>query len=358
MRLCDPTINPIVPCAVCSTFGIVEGIALAAALVGVAGSIGGSLMQASAQQQAASAQQAQAAQARQIAAYNAQIQRQNAQVGYQMALYQAQSNQNLASMQQAAAMANQANALGNQQAALLQSQGARKAYEQGLMNAKTMADYAETVRAQGREEASRKREENEQRIALMRSKYGASGVTFEGSPLIVLSDAARLAETQVQDIAYVTELESRKQLRAGEMERFKSEFSLIDEYGYKVQAENLGREAMTFANQAKRYEFDQSLYAFDSQIAGAKNRIQLNEARLTELAGNAQAYGFEAQAAQSRMGAQASLISGAFGAVSSGLSAFGSYNPVVKPQSMPNYGTKYMNYSFGGMNAAGYPGYG
>lgn len=299
-------------------------VSLVGTAVGVAGSLIGAGQQAAAMRAQAAAQEQQAIQARQIANYNAAIQRQNAEVNYKMALYQAQSNQNLAAMQQSAALANQASALSNQQAALLQSQGARKAYEQGLSNAKTMADYAETVRAQGREEARRKREEGEQRLSLMRSKYGASGVTFEGSPLIVLADAARLAETQAQDVSYLTELESRKQLRAGEMERFKAEFSLIDEYGYKVQAANLGREAMTFANQAKRYEFDQSLYAFDSEIAGAKNRIQLNEARLTELAGGAQAYGFEAQAQQSRYAANASLIGGAFGAVSGGISGLSS----------------------------------
>jgi hypothetical protein len=338
-------------------------VSVAGAAVGAAGSLIGGMQQASAQRAAAAAQEQQAIQARQIANYNASIQRQNAEVGYKMALYQAQQNQNLAQLQQASALANQQSALANQQAALLQSQGARKAYEQGLSNAKTMADYADTVRAQGREEANRKREENATRISLMRSKYGASGVTFEGSPLIELSDAARLAETQVQDVAYVTELESRKQLRAGEMETFKAQFSLIDEYGYKVAASNAGREALTFANQAKRYEYDQSLYAFDSEIAGAKNRIALNEAKLTELAGGAQAYGFEAQAAQSRYAANASLIGGAFGAVSSGISgisnAFSSYTPMAKPAaSAPNYGSRFQNYSFGGLNAAGYPGYG
>jgi hypothetical protein len=265
----------------------------------------GASQQASAQRAAAAAQEAQARQAQQIANYNAQIQRQNAEVAYNLATYQAQSNAQLAAMNASAMAANAA-------MADVQAVGARQAYNQGLQNAEQQKLQADAVRRQGSEEASRKRQENEQRIALVRSKVGASGVTFEGSPLVVLADAARIGESAAQDIVYSAELQSRKDLRQGEIEKFKAGASLIDELGYKVEAQNL-------RNKGAMYGYESSLAEYDTAIAGAKYRIGLNEARLTELAGGAQAYGLQAQAAQSRYAANASLISGIGGAIGSGL---------------------------------------
>ena len=308
------------------TIGAIVGVV--SAVVGVTGSLIGASQQASAMRAQAAAQEAQAQQAMQIAQYNAQIQRQNAEVGYQMATYQAQSNAQLAAMNQAAAMNNAA-------LAQVQATGARMQYDQGVLNAKQQEMEAEGVRAQGREEARRKREENEQRVSQIRSRYGASGVTFEGSPLVVLSDAARLGESAVQDVVYATELESRKQYRQAEIEKFRASFSLIDEMGYNVEAQNL-------RNQATRFGYESTLAEYDTAIAGAKFRIGLNEARLTELAGGAQAYGMRAEASQSRMKANASLISGAFGAASSGLSAIGRIGRPYKPSS--TWGTGSMNW--------------
>jgi hypothetical protein len=312
-----------IPAGVIGAIGAVTSVV--GTVVGVAGSLIGASQQAAAMRAQAAAQEAQAAQAQQIASYNAQIQRQNAQVAYQLATYQAQSQAQLAAMNQAAAVNNAA-------MAQVQATGARMQYDQGLLNAKQQELEAENVRAQGREEASRKREENEQRISQIRSRYGASGVTFEGSPLVVLSDAARLGESAVQDVVYATELESRKQYRAAEIEKFKAGFSLIDEMGYNVEAQNL-------RNQAARFGYESTLAEYDTAIAGARFRIGLNEARLTELAGGAQAYGMRAEAAQSRYAANASLIGGAFGAVSKGLSGISSAVGAYKPSAPALYNT-------------------
>ena len=214
---------------------------------------------------------------------------------------------------------------------LQQAEGARKQYEQGLENAKALEQYADTVRAQGEEDARRQREENDRTIATIRAKYGSSGVTFEGSPLVVLSDAATLAETTVQDIAYITDLERTKQLRSAELEEYNAMYFKLDELGYKVQAKNyatdiegFGLEATNYSNQAKLYEYQAGLQEFDAAIAGAQQSIANNEAKLTELAGGAQAYGYEAEAASYRASADASLIAGGWGAasaVASGLSS-------------------------------------
>jgi hypothetical protein len=329
--------------------GISAGVSLLGAGIGAIGAMAGAQQQAAAANAAAAAQEQQARQAMQIAQYNAEIQRQNAEVQYNMAVYQAQTNQQIAAM-------NQAMMLGNAEFAKVQAYGAQQQYEQGIQNAKQQGIEAEAVRAQGREEARRKREENEIRLATIRSKYGASGVTFEGSPLVVLADAAGLGEVAVQDIAYATELQSRKDYRQAEIEKFKAGFSLIEKAGYEQEAAN-------YRVKAQISEYEANLYEYDQAIAGAKYRIGLNEARLIELGGQVQAYGYQAEAQQSRYQAQAARTTGFFGAANSLIGGIGG---VAKQFSTPDYSTRGLGVgrmpsyssSFGGANAAGYRGYG
>lgn len=285
-------------------------VGVVGAVVGAAGSLIAGSQQASAMRSQAAAQEVAARQQQQIAMYNAEMQRQNSYVEYQMMQAQSQSAQNLA-------MFNQAVAANNANLAQFQAMGARNQYEQGLLNAKQKEIEAEATRGRGREEMDRQRQENSLRISMLRSKYGASGVTFEGTPLEVLSDAARIGEVAVQDMAYATELESRKTYREAELEKWGAGFSLIDEYGFKVQAQN-------YKNQVLRYEYEANLAGYDSAIAGAQYRIGLNKAKLIELGGEMEYRAGMFEAAQSRYAAKGAMIGGAFGAVSSGLSGIGS----------------------------------
>jgi hypothetical protein len=301
MRICDPTANQLVPGAVCYTFGITEGIMLG---VGLAVSAGTSIISgaqaASAAEAQAAMQEQQAQQAIQISQYNAEIQRQNAEVAYQMALYQSQVNVQMAHVSQTIA-------LQNASFAQLQARGARAQYEQGLMNAEQQRIQAEASRAQGREEVNRQRIENDKKLAIIRAKYAASGVTAEGSALEILGDAAKFGELAVQDIAYTAELQSRKEHRQADIEKFKAGFSLLEEAGHNVEAAN-------FRLEAQKFGYESQLYEYDSAIAGAKYRIGLNEARLVELSGQSQAWGFRAEAAQSRARASAAMMGGWLGA--------------------------------------------
>ena len=115
-----------------------------------------------------------------------------------------------------------------------------------MLNAKQQEIEGEASRRQGEEEARRRREENARSLAMVRSKYAASGVTQEGSPLEVLGDAARIAETAVQDVAYTTELSSRKQYREAEIKKFEAGFSLIDEAGFKLPGFQLSQRGAHF----------------------------------------------------------------------------------------------------------------
>jgi hypothetical protein len=356
MKLCDATTNPILSTTTCHTFGIFEGIALGVSLlsagIGAMGQMAAGQQQAAAYEAQAAAQRQQAETAQQIANYNADIQRQNAEVSFKLAEYQAAAEASTAQFNQQTALVNQRQAilarqtaeqnrqaqLMNQEFANQQAEGARKAYEQGLSNAEAQRRYADTIRAQGQEEARRKREESDQRIATMRAKYAGSGVTFEGSPIVVLGDAARLAETNVQDIVYASELERQKQLRIGELTEFEAGFSLLDERGFKIQALNylgaaetaerekaaLGLEAYNYKNAQLQEMYKEDLTVFDTAIAGARQEIANRQATLTELAGGVQAYGFQAEADVSMAKAAEARTTASYGAMGSLIGGVGS----------------------------------
>ena len=422
MRNNDCLSNPLLAASRCDFFGIdlATGAAIAGAAAAVAGAAVGTVGLVASQNAAAQS----AANAQAVANYNAQVQEQNAQLAFQMANYQAEQNRAIATQQNAliqqqntqaqqAATANmvlsrssaqlarttaqmQMNSAttAEQQEALqstisranaqiaainasfsdVQAVAARKRYEAGLENAKQLDLYAETVRSQQREEARRMREEADTRQAQIRAKYAGSGVTFEGSPLVVLADAARLDETRVQDAAFASELEARKQFRAGELAKFEAGFSLIDEagflnqaagqriqaasfeteaighelaggaygleslfaaykgqsdaFGYQVEALNQRNEAASaeFATgvQEARYQTQLEAVNYDTLIAGERNKIALAEADLTRFAGAAQASAIQGDA-------NASLISGIGSIASSTLNSAATITKSLPP---------------------------
>lgn len=346
----------------CDFFGLdIAAVAgIASAVVGVVGTgislIGG--MQAASAQQAAANQAAQQAQV--MANYNAQLQQQNAMVAYQMQVAQSQqqsqlsqfnirasqqmqdantaiveSNQKMSMIQSSISRQNADISRQNADLSRLQATAAQKQHDQSLQNAKQQETEAENIRSQQREEARRLREESEQRLSSIRAKYGSSGVTFEGSPLVVLADAARLAETSVQDAAYIAELEARKQFREAEMTTFKARFSLLDKAGFmtqaaafeagafsseidafgsRMQARAGDTEIFNLATQGamERAGFETQVAAaqYDTIIAGTKHRIALNEAELTRFGGAASAFNIKSQAAADGATANANLLSG------------------------------------------------
>lgn len=409
MRNSDSFSNPLLASARCDTFGILESVAVIGLVVSATTGIAGL-----ASAQAASAQAA--ANATAVAEYNAQIQEQNANLALQMSQYQAQQNATIAEQQNALIQSQQKQSQQNAQAnyALIKSQqqiasstaaaaasaattqsaqaaleaqisrsnaavadlnasfseqqadAAQKRYEAGLENAKQLDLYAEQVQAQQREEARRLREEADTRHAQIRAKYSGGGVTFEGSPLVVLADAARLSETMVQDAAFISELEARKQFREAELARFEAPFSLIDKQGYLTQALGFEIQSSAYETEAvghelagKGYEleglfagfkgqsdifglaiegmnqrnvYDQSVYEgkiqqasyetqlaavnYDTLVAGERHKIALAEADLTRFAGAAQASTITSDA-------NATLISGIGSLASSAISGVG-----------------------------------
>ena len=347
MRNSDPTSNRFLAPTTCylDPTGMTY-VAIGAAIIGAVTSGVSMIAQQSAASQAAANAQA-------VANYNAQIQQQNAQVQYQIQVQQAQytqqaaqANQMLAKYNADAAMA-QGAAL--EQAARSQAASERQFYEYSksvslanaasqqqryeaqLQQAKALEQEGEARRAQSREEARRLREENETRISMIRGKYAASGVAFEGSPLVVLSDAARLAETAVQDQAYVGELEARKQFRSGELQRFEAGFTLLEKANFEQEAyaadisifnsQNAANISVFNAqNQAATQAYESNILAlnyenqilaatYDTYIADAERKMALSQASLTRLGGEVEASNIRSQSTANMVGGIANIAS-------------------------------------------------
>ncbi len=238
---------------VIGALGAAGSYALYGAIASAAVSLAGTGISAYSQQQ-------QAENSERMAAYNAAVLRNNADLQTRMAQQQAAVNQQVAMAQ----------------------------YDAQQKNAAALANQAEGVEAQGREQARRMREEQERVLSLQRARTAKSGLVNEGSPLVVLADTARLTELNIQDTAYETNLKRTDLLYKAEQERYQSGFSLLD----------AGMEG------------------YRSQMADVSRRIAYRQADLAALAG-------QSEAAQSRAGVTASLISGIGSAVGQGFSAAG-----------------------------------
>lgn len=359
MRACCCLENPILASVRCNDFGITEGIMLGIAVIGAATSGIGLIAQQSASAQAASNAQA-------VANYNAQIQEQNAQMTYQIQVQQAQYTQQAAQANQRLALYNQQLAGYNAQVAASQAesqkqffayskqvsqanaQASQQRYDAQLQQAQALEQEGEARRAQSREEARRLREENDRKTAMIRGKYAASGVAFEGSPLVVLADAARLAETAVQDQAYVGELEARKQFRAGVLQKFEAGFTLLDKANYEreayaadIQGQNAQYAGLQAQSQAagQAYEaqiqglnYENQILAaqYDTYVAAAQRKSSLYQADLTRLGGEAQASNIRAESTASLFGGIANIT----GSVGSGITNAFRFAPAPQARSV------------------------
>lgn len=165
-----------------------------------------------------------------------------------------------------------------------------------LNNAAALADQARATEAQGRESARRMRDENDQRLAMMRNRYAAAGVTTEGSPLATMARSAGMLELAVQDEAYKTEMEARAYDRKAADERYQSGYSLFDKQvaEYEQAAASVGR-AMNLE----------------------KAKLNLMSAKSTAQAANISSYG--------------SLVSGVGSAVASGVSMYAGFSSKKAP---------------------------
>lgn len=314
-----PVIAAIGPAATYALYGTVASVAISG--------IGLIAQQSAASQAAANAQA--------VANYQAQVAQQNAQLQYQISTQQAQYAAQAAALNAQSAQSQQQLFLANAQLTEMNAATAKQLYEaraqEQLRSAKDLELQAEARRAETREEARRLREQGEQRIAAMRAKYGSSGVTFEGSPLVVLADAARLIETGVQDAVYIGELEARKHFRAAETERYGAGLTLLESDIVQKNYASQGFEfqANAYGAQLSQLNAENQIMAatYDTHIAAARLKIDQQQADLIRMGGAVQASNIQAEST-------ANLISGIgkmAGTVATGFSPGGAFSGLFKP---------------------------
>lgn len=191
-------------------------------------------------------------------------------------------------------MANEQNAAWQRMAAERAAQAEQYNAQMAMFNAEAQADQANMnnilvqqqsaqLRAQAdaedrqaRDQADRIRKEKDRILGLQRSQYAKAGVTYEGSPLAVLADTAQLYEMQVADTKLLANLSSEKKRYEAEMN------SLIG--GFNLNADLF---AATQAKKAAQLSFADAQFA--EKAAGAGYRINMRQAAIEQMAGNATA---------------------------------------------------------------------
>ncbi len=95
-----------------------------------------------------------------------------------------------------------------------QQQQAKTAQRTAERNAKIQENQALQVEMDARENARRQRDENKRRMKTQRSRYAASGVINEGTPLEVMAETAGLLELDALEIGRQAKAKATN-LRAG-----------------------------------------------------------------------------------------------------------------------------------------------
>jgi hypothetical protein len=195
--------------------------------------------------------------------------------------------------------------------------------DQARMNNTLVQQQSAQLRAQAdaedrqaREQAGRIRAEKDRILGLQRSQYAKGGVTYEGSPLAVLADTANIFEMQVADTKLLANLSSEKKRYEESMN------SLIG--GFNLNADLF---ASTQAKKAAQLSFADAQFA--EKAAGAGYRINMRQAAIEQMAGNAQARGTMTSgyaSALSNISSAAYYGSGAFGGGGGGVGDKGTKN--------------------------------
>jgi len=124
---------------------------------------------------------------------------------------------------------------------------ARQVSDTAAYNAKVLEQQAIQKEMDGRENIRRKREENRRYLSTQRGRFATSGVTNEGSPLLVMGETASLLEMDAQEINRTTQIESAR-IRAGAAEEVRQGAFQSTQYRNQAGLDLLyGRQASSAA---------------------------------------------------------------------------------------------------------------
>jgi hypothetical protein len=218
-----------------------------------------------------------------------------------------QNEQNAAWQRMAAERAAQADQFNSQMSMF----NAQSQADQANMNNVLVQQQSQQLRAQAdgedrqaREQADRIRAEKARILGLQRSQYAAGGVTTEGSPLAVLADTANLYEMQVADTRLLANLSSEKKRYEAGMNELVGDF-------------NLNSELFASAMNKKAAQISFNDAQFTEKAAGAGYRINMRQAAIEQMAGNA-------TARATAIGGYSALASGIGSVANTGMTAYGS----------------------------------
>jgi hypothetical protein len=266
-----------------------------------------------------------------IAEYNRMASEQNAAWQRMAAERAAQSEQYNAQLAMFNAQSQQSQAQFSAQTAQFQNEQLRQQSQFSDMQAQVQRNTADMIRQQAdgeerqaREQANRIRSEKDRILGLQRSQYAKAGVTTEGSPLAVLADTAGIYEMQVADTRLLANLEANKKRYEADVTDFNAGITALegkmmrDQAGINDSAIGFNLSQDLFASNVNlnsaRMSFNDAQFA--EKAAGAGYRINMRQAAIEQMAGNA-------TARATAMGGYTALAGGIGSLANTGMNAYG-----------------------------------
>jgi hypothetical protein len=219
----------------------------------------------------------------------------------------------------------------NASASRYQNEQMRQQSQFSDMQAQLQRNTADQIRQQAdgqdrqaKEQADRIRAEKARILGLQRSQYAAGGLTTEGSPLAVLADTANLYEMQAADTRLLANLESNKKRYEADVTDFNAGITALEGKMMRDQATlndsaigfNLSQDlfASKMNLNSARMSFDDAQFA--EKAAGAGYRINMRQAAIEQMAGNA-------TARATAIGGYSALASGVGSVANTGMTYYG-----------------------------------
>ena len=239
-----------------------------------------------------------------IAEYNRMANEQNAAWQRMAAERAAQSEQYNAQLAMFNAQSQESQARFTAQVSNFQNEQLRQQSQFSDMQAQLQRDQAAMLRQQAegedrqaKEQADRIRAEKDRILGLQRSQFAKGGVRIEGSPLAVLADTANIYEMQVADTRLLANLAAEKKRYEATVTDFNAGITALEGKMMRDQADinqsaigfNLNQDLFS-ANRnmdSARMQFADAQFA--EKAAGAGYRINMRQAAIEQMAGNATA---------------------------------------------------------------------
>ena len=274
-----------------------------------------------------------------IAEYNRMANEQNAAWTRMAAERAAQADQYNAQMAMYNAEAQSRQGQFSAQASTFQNEQLRQQAKFNDINAQVQQNQATMLRQQAegeerqaKEQSDRIRQEKARILGLQRSQYAAGGVTPQGSPLAVLADTSNLYEMQVADTLLLGRMKKDQAEYEATVTDFNAGITSLESQAMRDQAD-INQSAIGFnlsedifrANMnldAARMSFNDAQFA--EKAAGAGYRINMRQAAIEQMAGNA-------TARATAMGGYTALASGIGSAANAGMYYYGSRTSNQQP---------------------------